>query len=99
MQTGLTNTVRCAPSSSRREVAEAQARHAYRIAGQPLPRVPFGGERGGTAQAAARCADCGAARGEFHVPGCEHEQCPACGGSVISCDCAYGLPEKRPSLA
>ena len=35
-----------------------------------------------------RCS-CGAAEGEFHVPGCCSERCPFCGGQLISCDCCY----------
>jgi hypothetical protein len=84
---------------SRREVDEAQRRRAYRIQGEPLARVPFGSEVAGLARADERCADCFAERGEFHVPGCEHEQCPACGGRVISCDCAYGRSTGSASMA
>lgn len=64
-----------------RELIEAQRERVYRIAGEPLPRVPFTGEL---------CADCFAKHGQYHVPGCEHELCPACGGPVIACECAYG---------
>jgi len=33
------------------------------------------------------CPDCGAEQGEFHQTGCDIEQCPYCGGQLISCDC------------
>jgi hypothetical protein len=36
------------------------------------------------------CRDCGVKKGEYHVPTCEVERCPACGGEAISCECAYG---------
>ena len=81
----------------RREIDQAQRRRAYRIAGEPLARVPFGRERGAAGDAS--CADCGATRGEYHVPGCEIEECPACGGHVIACDCAYGPPAGGGSMA
>ena len=85
-------------AAARREIESAQGREAYRIAGERLARVPFGRERA-AGPTPARCPDCGAGPGELHVPGCEVEQCPACGGRVISCDCAYGPAEGGPSMA
>lgn len=35
------------------------------------------------------CPDCGAVPGAFHVPGCDVEHCPRCGGQSIGCDCIY----------
>jgi hypothetical protein len=86
-------------SGCRREIDEAQRSRAYRIAGEPLARVPFGREHLGLGADGKRCTDCGAARGEYHVPGCEHEQCPACGDRVISCECAYGRSGGGASMA
>lgn len=34
-----------------------------------------------------RCHDCGAKYGEYHHMGCDCEQCPICGGQLISCGC------------
>jgi len=43
-------------------------------------------------QAPARlCHDCGVAEGALHVPGCDMERCPFCGGQLIGCDCCYRL--------
>lgn len=36
----------------------------------------------------AICHDCDCQEGQFHSPGCDMEQCPFCGGQLISCDCA-----------
>lgn len=34
------------------------------------------------------CSDCGAERGEFHHPGCDHEECPSCGAQLLTCNCS-----------
>jgi TIR domain len=35
------------------------------------------------------CHDCAALPGQYHVPGCDMERCPACGGQSISCGCRH----------
>ena len=34
-----------------------------------------------------RCADCDVDVGEFHLPGCDTEVCPKCGGQAFACGC------------
>ena len=34
-----------------------------------------------------RCHDCGIKHGNYHHPNCDVEQCPRCGGQLISCGC------------
>jgi hypothetical protein len=33
------------------------------------------------------CPGCGAYYVALHATGCEYEQCPACGGQLVSCGC------------
>ena len=33
------------------------------------------------------CHDCGCARGEYHVFGCDSEECSNCGDQAFCCDC------------
>lgn len=33
------------------------------------------------------CHDCGCAWGEYHVFGCDSEECSRCGGQAFCCDC------------
>lgn len=52
------------------------------------------------------CGDCGAKPGEFHMPGCDMEKCPLCGGQSIADRCIYELsgivyatmPETHPEI-
>ncbi len=37
----------------------------------------------------AICHDCDVSEGELHEHGCDMEQCPFCGGQIITCDCCY----------
>lgn len=70
-------------------IAEAQSILTYALAGQIYQRVPYGSEamdRG--AAKGLTCHDCLVEPGQYHVPGCDAERCPRCGGQAIGCDCS-----------
>ena len=42
----------------------------------------------------AQCHDCGCFEGELHMPDCDMEWCPFCGGQLISCLCSENKKQK-----
>lgn len=56
---------------------------------RPFERIPFGGERH---REESPCPECGVYYFELHEPGCPVEECPVCGGPLVSCGCAGGAP-------
>ena len=59
----------------------------YTIGGKNYLRVPYGSEKQDWNADKQPCHDCRVIKGQLHVPGCDVEQCPACGGQSISCEC------------
>lgn len=67
----------------------AQTKLTYRLIVE-VPRIRYGDEQGWPREVSdVPCHDCSAIRGEYHVPGCDMEQCPECHNQIISCDCRY----------
>ena len=68
-------------------IQDAQEIVEYSSGGVIYPRVRYGDETDDWGADRGPCSDCGVIKGQFHVPWCDVEQCSACGGQVIGCDC------------
>ncbi len=65
--------------------------------GKQMARVPYGEETEDWGADEHPCGDCGALKNEFHVPGCDVERCPSCGGQMIGCECSSSKKPKKPA--
>ena len=70
-------------------IQEAQKVATVVVDGKEHNRVRYGDESEDWGADRGPCHDCGVIKGEFHVPSCDAERCPACGGQAIGCDCDY----------
>ena len=58
--------------------------------GIEMPRVRYGDEADDWGANEQPCHDCVAIKGEYHVPGCDVERCPQCGGQLwFGCECEF----------
>lgn len=70
-------------------IREAQLETTCRPNGVEMERVRYGSERDDWGADRGPCHDCGAIKGEFHVPGCDVERCPVCDGQIGGCNCDW----------
>lgn len=78
-------------------IREAQHATYYELADGDYDRLRFGEEpqnlNAFPAYAESPCHDCAVVKGPFHVPDCDVEECPRCGGQMITCGCELGEPD------
>lgn len=72
------------------EIEKAQRQKTFEIGGKVYDRIPYGSEvDDGWEADKYDCHDCAIVKGQLHVVGCDVEECPACSGQALSCDCIY----------
>ena len=78
-------------------IEAAQQETAHEIGRVWYLRIRYGDEH--RRSPAGPCHDCAVLRGQYHVPGCDAEECPRCHGQAIGCDCAepvHLVPQAGP---
>ncbi len=74
------------------KIMAAQKIVSVKFEGRDILRIRYGKEQSDWNAANIPCHDCRVLEGEFHVPSCDVEECPVCGGQLISCDCEFDDP-------
>lgn len=77
-----------------KKIEKAQTITEYTIGDKIMPRVKFGQEQV-MWDTAHPCEICGVLKGQYHIPGCNHEECPNCGEEAMICRCADELMKEK----
>ncbi|WP_457356559.1 hypothetical protein [Roseateles sp. P5_D6] len=80
-------------------IQEAQLLLTCHPNGKEMGRVRYGAEEDDWGANDRACHDCGVIKGELHVPGCDVERCPSCGGQIFGCDCDWSTDGVEPPAA
>jgi hypothetical protein len=81
-------------------IKKAQKVDTCHIGTETYSRIPYGNERHGPDAEHNPCPDCGAIKGQLHVPDCcEVEECPRCHGHRLTCDCRFLSRNPEPTDA
>lgn len=72
------------------EIEDAQELQGYVMHGQSFDRVIHSVAEEGIEQDEL-CQECGVLNGQFHVPGCQQEDCPRCAGKLVECGCEIDI--------
>jgi hypothetical protein len=76
-------------------IAAAQRKTTCWKNGNEFGRIRYGDEEDDWGANNHPCGDCGVEKGAYHVPDCDIERCPSCGGQMIGCECSSSkLPKK-----
>jgi hypothetical protein len=73
-------------------IQAGQAAPKLLIGGVLCERIRYGAELDDWGANEHPCADCRVLKGEFHVDGCDGEECPQCHGQLVTCDCDTEYP-------
>jgi hypothetical protein len=74
------------------KIEAAQALTHYTVGKQKYGRIRFGDED--ARWGGKPCLNCAVLKGQFHVPDCEYEKCPACSESLAG-GCSCDIEELR----